>query len=60
MGKPVNGKQSVASMWAEMVQAAVAGEVVGVVDKHGRDVAVMISLEMYEELVQRATRSEPS
>lgn len=42
--------QSIANLWAEMVQAAVEGEVVAVTDKHGNDVAVMIGLEMWDAM----------
>lgn len=46
--------QSVASMWGEMVAAAERGEVVTVANKFGADVAVMMSKEEYERLVQEA------
>lgn len=52
--KKVNSnKQSIATVWAEMVAATQLGEVVGITDKHGNDVAVMMSKEMYEEMVRR-------
>ena len=56
MSKPVNGKQSVATMWARMVRDAEAGEIVAIRDKHGKDVAVMMSLEQYEWLIHEIER----
>lgn len=47
----VNGKQSVATMWAEMVKAAENGEVVAVANKHGKDVAVMLGIEQYTDMM---------
>ena len=37
-------------MWGDMVTAAQAGEVVAVDDKWGNTVAVMVSVEKFEEL----------
>lgn len=45
-----NDGRSVATMWGEMVMAAQLGEVVGVEDRHGNMVAVMVSVEKFEEL----------
>lgn len=41
---------SVATMWADMVTMAQQGEIVGVDDKWGNTVAVMLSVEKFEEL----------
>ncbi len=50
--------RSVATMWAEMVQAAVNGEVVGITDKWGNDVAVMVNITAWEDLQQRLVELE--
>jgi hypothetical protein len=42
--------RSIASLWGDMVAEAQRGEVVAVTDKWGNDVAVMVSLEKFEEL----------
>lgn len=39
-----------ASMWGDMLAEAARGEVVAVADRHGNDVAVMVSLEKFYEL----------
>lgn len=41
---------SIATMWGDMVTAAQAGEVVAVDDRFGNTVAVMLSVEKFEEL----------
>ena len=56
MGWGVNGSESVATMWARMVRDAENGEVVAIRDKHGKDVAVMMSLEQYEWLIHEVER----
>jgi hypothetical protein len=45
-----NEGQSVASMWGNMVTLAAAGEIVAVDNKFGETVAVMLSVEKFEEL----------
>lgn len=50
----VNGGKSVASMWAEMVRDAERGEVISIANKHGKDVAVMMSLDHYKALKDAA------
>lgn len=42
--------QSVATYWGMVLAAAARGEDVELADKHGKVVAVMISLERYQEL----------
>lgn len=51
-----NGKQSVASMWGEMVKAATAGEVVEIASPRDPEtvVAVMISKTEYDRLEREA------
>lgn len=46
----LNGKDSVATQWARMVADAERGEVVAIANKHGKDVAVMISMERWHQL----------
>ena len=52
----INGKESVATMWARMVRDAEAGEVVAIQNKHGKDVAVMMSVAQYEWLIHEIER----
>lgn len=49
MGKNVNGKESVATMWARLMREAMAGEVVAIESKNG-DSVVMISLENFQAM----------
>lgn len=41
---------SVATMWGDMVTAAQAGEIVAVDNKFGETVAVMLSVQRFQEL----------
>lgn len=43
--------QSVASFWGECLAAAARGEEIELANKHGVVVAMMVSVERYEELV---------
>lgn len=45
-------------MWGDMVTAAQQGEVVAVDDKWGNTVAVMVSVEKFEELTGIDLRAE--
>lgn len=49
MGRNDEGR-SVASMWGDMIADAQRGEVVVVADRFGNDVAVMVSLEMFQTM----------
>lgn len=55
-GEKMNGKESVATMWARMVREAEAGEVIAIQNKHGKDVAVMMSTEKYDWLIAEIER----
>ena len=50
--------KSVATLWAEMVQAAEGGEVVAIANRHGDDVAVMVGIREWEEIQQRILELE--
>lgn len=60
MGSQSQEGRSVATMWAEMVKAAEGGEVVGIANKHGDDVAVMLSTDHYETIVMKAAEWDKS
>ena len=46
--------ESIATMWARMVGDAENGDGVAIANRHGKDVAVMISIDQYNELLARA------